>query len=366
MSKNKVKSLLEERFLSKNVTIPEITGDILEDMLSSYYCKYDVLDTSEEEIHNKNFDIYNEFLRRKYKSSIPMIGFKNIDQYLCEIVSLSDPRNLVLGYRSGNCFRINGDASVLFRNFLKSEHMRLISVSTLENKDFAMMLVMRNGNVLIGQGIEISKWVPLSIRGKKLYDTCRLVLREMMEYMNSLGDEIVATIIGSSNSNVSEYNNQVLPFLINPILENDSNYYNGIYNYQCLLDISEGKSLSDIKLYVPSVRYLDKRELVLERYNSVYSGIDNNYREIEKRLIALRYLRSKKEGNFEFYLRLSNFKEIYTCCNRDWYLTLFDDGTIDGFVVDDDERAREEYERALKNIYTNKLGNMKKKRLGNK
>ena len=98
----------------------------------------------------------------------------------------------------------------------------------------------------------------------------------------------------------------------------------------------------------------------------MYSGIDNNYREIEKRLIALRYLRSKKEGNFEFYLRLSNFKEIYTCCNRDWYLTLFDDGTIDGFVVDDDERAREEYERALKNIYTNKLGNMKKKRLGNK
>ena len=73
MSKNKVKALLNERYLLKNPTIPEITGDISEDMLSSYYCKYEVLDTAEEEIYSKNYQIYNEFLKNKYKSSIPMI-----------------------------------------------------------------------------------------------------------------------------------------------------------------------------------------------------------------------------------------------------------------------------------------------------
>ena len=347
MTRSKVKTLLEERYLPKNVLVPEITGDILDDMLASYYCKYDFLDTPLEDIHNKNFEAYNKYLRRKYKSSIPKIEFTGKEPFFCEVLSLSDPRNLVLGYRAGNCFRINGDASILFDNFLRSEHMRLLSISTLDNNDFAMMLIMRNGNVLIGQGIEASKWAPSSIKGKKLYDVCKEVLKEMMDYMNSCGDEIVATIIGSSNSNVSEYNNQVLPFLINPILEDSGNYYNGIYNYQCLLDISEGKSLQDIKLYIPSVRYLDKRDSVLRRKKNVY---DNNYREIEKRLIALRFLRMKRDGNFDFYEKLSNHKELYTCCNKDWYITLFDDGTIDGFVSDGDERAQEEYNSELDRI----------------
>ena len=26
---------------------------------------------------------------------------------ICEVLALNDPRNLVLGYRAGNCFRIN-------------------------------------------------------------------------------------------------------------------------------------------------------------------------------------------------------------------------------------------------------------------
>ena len=349
MSKNKVKALLNERYLSKNPIIPEITGDISEDMLSSYYCKYEVLDTPEEEIYSKNYQIYNEFLKNKYKSSIPMIKPLEKEKLLCEVIKLSDPRNLVLGYRAGNCFRINGDAQVLFRNFLQSEHMRLLSVSTIENKDYAMMLIMRNGNVLIGQGIETSNWVPTDIKGKKLYDACREVLKQMMEYMNSMGDEIVATVIGSSNSNVSDYNNQILPFLINPILGNTNNYYNGIYNYQCLLDLKEGRTLNDIKIYTPSVRYFDEREEILRRTNNL-GIVDNNYREIEKRLRALRFLKMQREGNANFYKKLLQQEEIYTACNKDWYITLFDDGTIDIFISEDDERANAEYNKEIDTI----------------
>ena len=358
LAKDKVKKLLNDRYLTYDATIPQITGDVLDDMLSSYHCKYEYLDVSEEEVYKKNFKAYNEFLKGKYKSSIPMIELVDNGEFNCEVLSLSDPRNLVLGYRSGNCFRINGDASILFHNFLKSEHMRLISISTMEHKDYAMMLVMRNGNVLIGQGIEVSKWVSSDIKGKKLYDVCRLVLKEMMDYMNSCGDEIVATIIGSSNENVSMYNNQILPFLVKPILDGDNNYYNGIYNYQCLLDVSEGKNLGDIKLYVPSIRYLDKRETVLRRYNGTY---DLNYREIEKRLISLRFRRSHKEGNFEFYNTLLKHREVYTSCNIDWYITLFEDGTIDSFVDETDDRAMEEYNFELQNVRMNMLRKSRKK-----
>lgn len=357
LPRDKVRLLIKDRFLTHSAIVPQITRDILDDMLSSYYCKYEYLDISKDEVYSKNMDIYNKYLKNKYRSSIPMIDVNTDSKFYCDVLRLNDPRNLVLGYRSGNCFRINGDASMLFRVFLKSEHMRLVSISTKENKDYAMMLVMRNGNVLIGQGIEVSKWVSSNIKGKKLYDTCRLVLKEMMDYMNSNGDEIVATIIGSSNENVAEYNNKILPFLINPILDCNGNYYNGIYNYQCLLDLYEGRSLSDIKLYIPSIRYLDKRESILRRYNNMY---DNNYREIEKRLIALRFLRSQKEGNYQFYDKLSNHREVYTSCNRDWYITLFDDRTTDGFVVDSDERAKEEYALELAKIQQYILKNSKK------
>lgn len=346
LSKSRVDSLLSERFLAHNISAPEITGDILDDMLSSYYNRYDMLDYPSSEIHKKNFELYDEYLRTKYKSSIPRITFSDTGLFSCEVLKLSDPRNLVLGYRAGNCFRINGDAAILFHNFLRTPHMRLLSISTDEHKDFAMLLIMRNGNVLIGQGIEVSKFASPNLKGERLYNACRKVLRDLMDYMNSMGDDIVATIIGNSNSNVSNYNNQILPFLINPILENSGNYYNGIYNYQCLLDLSDGKTLKDIKLYIPTIRYLDEREPILRRKRHEYKEKDD-YMEIEKRLIALRFLRMKDNIDFKYYQMLANKSELCTSCGKDWYLTLFDDGSIDGFILEGDERAKEEYNREL-------------------
>ena len=353
MSKIKVKKLLDDRYLSYDVMVPDISRELLDDMEESYYNKYQYLDTKKEDIYKKNYQVYNEYLRNKYKSSIPMIDIYELDGYMCEVLSLSDPRNLVLGYRAGNCFRINGEAATLFYSFLKSEHMRLISISTVEYKDFAMMLVMRNGNVLIGQGIEVSKRIPNNLKGKKLYDICRDLLKNMMEYMNLKGDHIVATIIGRTNENVDRYNNQILPFLINPILDDRNNYYNGIDNYQCLLDLYGDKNINDIRLYIPSIRYYDKRNTILRRgINIEYDSFI--YREIEKRLISFRYLRMKDRNiDFEYYQRLLSHREIYTCCNKDFYIILFDDGCIDSYIFTDNEIATQEYKRELENIKDN-------------
>lgn len=351
LPKDKLTALLKERYIPRDVSLPEITGDLLDDMISSYYCRFETLDTPEQEIFKKNFDTYNEYLKKKYTSSIPQLTIQSDDSLTCEVLKLNDPRNLVLGYRSGNCFRLNGDASILFHNFLKSPHMRLVSISTPENKDYAMMLVMRNGNVLIGQGIEVSKRATPEMKGKKLYDACRQTLKELMNEMNSTGDEIVATIIGSSNENVSRYNNQVLPFLVRPILESSGNYYNGIYNYQCLLDLKEGKTTKDIKLYTPETRYYDEREPILRRLRHNYDESDD-YMEIEKRLIALRFSRMQESHNFTFYQTLTEHNELYTCCNKDWYITLFDDGTVDSFITDTtNEKASTEYNQELAKVY---------------
>lgn len=344
MNRTKLIDLLNERFLSNNIIYPEITSDISNDMINSYYHKYEYSDVSEKFILNSNYDIYNKYLKNKVESSIPSITI-NKDGYTCETVRASDPRNLILGYHSGNCFRINGEASTLFYSFLKSKHMKILSISNKEYKDFAMMLIMRNGNVLISQGIEISKWI--NVDRKEIYEICKTAMKELMDYMNSSGDNIVVTIIGASNNNVTNYNSNILPFIVNPILKNDSSFYTGIDNYQCLLDLANNKSINDIKLYEPSKMYKDNTD-ILERTKLDRPGTIN-YNNVEKRLISLRFLRFK-QGDSNIYNNLINSNEIYTICSSNWYITLFDNGIVDSFLATDDKDIIDEYEKELKKI----------------
>lgn len=345
LKNDKLRVLLKEKYLMQDPTTPEITGDIREDMLASYYHKYTSSTTSEEEVIKLNTNTYIEKLRNKFKSSIPQINLQIQSEIHPELLALSDARNLTHGYRSGNCFRLNGDASILFSQFLESENMRILSLSTPEYKDYAMVLLMRNGNVLIAQGIETSKWVPPELKSKSLYEIVQNSLKQIMDYMNANGDEIVATIIGATNANVSNYNNKILPFLVSPILENGNNYYNGISSYQCLLDTAENKTISDIKLYHPERRYYDKREEILTN--------DNGFNpDVEKRVISLRFQRSKTSEGFSFYQEMAKHRELQTICNKDWYITLFTDGTVDSFLSDtQDPRAEEEYKKTLAKVY---------------
>ena len=344
MNRTKLIDLLNERFLSNNIIYPEITSDISNDMINSYYHKYEYSDVSEKYILNSNYDIYNKYLKNKVESSIPSITI-NKDGYTCETVRASDPRNLILGYRSGNCFRINGEASTLFYSFLKSKHMKILNISNNEYKDFAMMLIMRNGNVLISQGIEISKWI--NVNQKEIYEICKTAMKELMDYMNSSGDNIIVTIIGASNNNVTNYNSNILPFIVNPILKNDSSFYTGIDNYQCLLDLANNKSINDIKLYEPSKMYKDNTD-ILERTKLDRPGTIN-YNSVEKRLISLRFLRFK-QGDSNIYNNLIHNNEIYTICSNNWYITLFDNGEVDSFIAIDDRVIMDEYEKELKKI----------------
>ncbi len=341
LSKTGVIGILGERFLSKNVVNPEISSDIVKDIISSYYHKYGISE-KEEEVLEKNYKAYNEILKKKTKSSIPQIDVIEENGLKAAIIDLNSPKNLVMGYRSGNCFRINGDASILFKNFLSNPHMRLVSISNKKYTDYAMMLIMRNGNVLISQGIEASKRVPESLKGEKLYNLCRKVMKRLMDYMNNNNDEIVATIIGSTNSSVSRFNNNIVPFIVTPIMSNKTNYYNGVDNYQCLLDLKYEGALKDIKLFEPQTSYQDKRPSILTRSKTNH----DHYQEIEKILISLRAKRFKEhteKENAEYYKGLVERNEVFTVCNIDWHITVFDDGTMETYIEKDNEKAANEY-----------------------
>lgn len=351
LNKSKVSILLKERYLAPKLENPELSGDILEDMLSSYYHKYGITD-SESDIIDRNIAAYKSKLKTKTKSSIIQVDIPKDGDYIFELLPLTDARNLVMGYRAGNCFRLNGDAFVLFNNFLTNPHMRILSISTEEYKDFGMVLLMRNGNVLIAQGIELSRRLPNQFTGKKLYNAVKNAINYIMDKMNNSDDEIVASIIGLSNSNTVPYNNNLLPFIVNPILDNNHQFYNGIYNYQGLLFLKEGKTINDIKLFVPDAIFSDTKRNLYRRNKFIsYNSIE--YREIEKILISLRYARFKetsKEELIYYYSDLSKKCEVYTICTFDWFIMVFQDGSIDSFINSSDPGVIEQYNFELEKI----------------
>jgi hypothetical protein len=351
LNKDKLALLLQELYVASKVDNPELSGDILKDMISSYYHKYGISE-SESEILDKNLNAYNRKLKNKTRSSIISTKIPTIDDYTFELIPLNDARNLVMGYRAGNCFRINGDALILFDNFLTNPHMRIISISTKEHKDFGMVLLMRNGNALIAQGIEVSKWVPNEITGKRLYEAVRKALKYIMDEMNKNDDEIVASVIGLSNSNTSSYNNNILPFIINPIIDNNSNYYNGVANYQGLLDLKEDKTINDIKLFVPD-HYYDEDALEILFRDAKEPHFDLNYREIEKILISLRFAKFKSSSQEEisqFYNKLFNKSEAYTICTRYWFIMVFTDNSIEFFINSDNSQVVLQFNTELNKV----------------
>lgn len=326
-------------------------------MESSFHHKYDFKDYSQSEIEKQNIAFYEENIKNQIVSSIPQISFIQ-DDMICEVLAKNDPKILVMGYRTNNCYRFNGEASILFRKSIKSKHMRLVSVSTTEKKDIAMMLLARNGNVLVGQGIEISKSYQTKEYREKIYYALKNTMKKIMDEMNKEEDDIVATIIGNSNANVSEFNSNCLSFRVTPILEVNpfQEFYNGFNHYQYLLDLKQGCTLKDIKLYTPTKEYYDKRDEVL-----YWVKEEEHFLEIEKRLFSIDAIANTGIKRIQEQL---NNKRIAVYCNTDWYIILFEDGEIESTCLDIDPRAKEEYNTYLEMVKRaiEKTQNIRKKR----
>ena len=350
LSRKRVEALLKDRFLTFDPVYPNIKRDVVDDMIKSFHNKYIYNDYPDKQIENLNYAFYEENISHQISSSIPQIQVYNGD-YKASILAKNDPKVLVMGYRANNCFRLNGDASVLFKKVIASKHCRVVSVSRAKDNDIAMAIIIRNGNVIVAQGIEISQSYQNIVDRKEIYLTIEKFMKQLMNEMNEKGDVIVATMIGCSNSNVSDFNSKFLSFRVTPILNEDqfSTYYDGFHFPQCLISVKENTSLGDIKLFTPTFEYLDQRDEVLCLKPNDYSYVRNL---VNQRLMAISYFadtqmrRIRRQSMYEV-------KEIY--CNVDWYLIVFENGEIEGTYLDKDPRAKEEYEFSLSRVKNSKL-----------
>lgn len=338
LSLKRVNELLKERFVKDNPLYPEFRADVIGDIKSS--CRYN---ESISDLKNENYNFYEDYMIDLYKSSIPQIHVKYAN--LCgDILAKNDAKNLVMGYRANNCFRLNGDAKILFMKALTSKHFRVLSISQNNNDDIAMVLIARNGNVLIAQGIEVSKACQDYESKKKIYEMTKKVMQELMITMNQNGDLIVAALIGVSNNNVLAFNDNILPFRVSPIIEDKQYFYDGFHFPQCMLCLKDGCSLKDISLFEPTKEYLDEREEILHVFNNQF---DYQIQIVRQRILAISIRANKQIRRIQKCLD-NEIKEIY--CNVDWYIIVFANGEIESACLDWDFRAKEEYDNCLRNI----------------
>lgn len=281
-------------------------------------------------------------------SSIPQVHVKAYDLQ-ASVLAKNDPKILVMGYRANNCFRINGDASILFSKTIKSKDFRVVSISSYKDNDIAMMLIARNGNVLIAQGIEISKSYQDYESRKKIYQVCTELLKKIMEVANKQGDNLILSVIGCSNSNVIDFNSNILPFRVSPVFEGDpfQNFYNGFQFPQCLVSLKSGSTFQDVKLFSSNQEYFDEREEVICLKDDDYSF---NRNLVNQRLMAISYFANTQKQRIRMQSTHVT-KEIY--CNKDWYLIVFEDGELEGTYLEIDPRAKEEYVFYLKKVKHN-------------
>lgn len=347
LSKKRVEELLQDRFLTFEPVYPNVRRDVVNDMISSFSNKFGYQYT-DKEIKDIHFHYFEDNMFQLISSSIPQIQVEAHDLQ-AHVLAKNDSKILVMGYRANNCFRLNGDASVLFSKTIKSKDFRLVSISSSKDNDIAMMLVHRNGNALIAQGIEISKSYQDYENRKKIYQICSEMLKALMQKMNSLGDEIIVSVIGCSNRNVTDFNSNVLPFRISPVFEGDpfQNFYNGFQFPQCLVSLKSNSTFQDIKLFSPNQEYFDKREEVLCLKSHDYSYVRNL---VNQRLMAISYFANTQKQRIRMQSTHVT-KEIY--CNSDWYLIVFEDGEIEGTYLENDPRAKEEYEFYLFQVKSN-------------
>lgn len=345
LTKKRVEELLKDRFLSFNPIYPDVRRDVVSDMVASFAKQYNHSYT-DQDIQNINYHYYEENMIKLVSSSIPQIHLE-VDDLQMDVLAKSDPKILVMGYRSGNCLRINGEAAVLFSFSVKSKDFRLVSISSSQDNDIAMMLVARNGNVLIAQGIEISKSYQDYYKRRKIYQAATLFMKKLMDEMNKRGDLIVLSVMGCSNSNVTDFNNNILPFRVSPNLgEYVQTFYNGFQFPQVLIAWEKDKNYCDIKLFLPTQEYYDEREEVICLNKDDYGYLRGIVRD---RLMSISY----QAATYKKRLYMQSHhetKEIY--CNKDWYLIVFEDGQVDGTYLEYDYRAKEEYE-----FYLHKLTN---------
>ena len=245
------------------------------------------------------------------KKKFPNIRLEK-DGYELFVYEPHDRRIISAGYRSGCCFRPNGNAdnsgqdNSLLNYCVSTEYGGGVEVRNPAGETVMFSPLLRNGNVLMVHSIETkhsSDEKAMTITHQLLQEFASKTIEESRKH----GDEIDFVTITALHYLKHNYTKGTIPQEKRFDIHNVDNKFDGMYNNlstpQMILGIQEGKTINDIKYGSVDVSY-DYPTVELEffeQYSSEEREIITIMKELQDRIIELSNERyeAKKKGDYE-------------------------------------------------------------------
>lgn len=138
-----------------------------------------------------------------------------------------------------------------------------------------MISVIRNGNVIAGNSVESNEGSnPL-----KIYNALKCAFNDIINISCQYEeDHLILGCVTNLHNNVEGYSKTPLSKNIYPIRRN--HFYTNYNSQQYIVSMLPGKSVDDIKEYVPDAIYYDERPDILD-YNGTLDSMQYN-NEVKK------------------------------------------------------------------------------------
>lgn len=296
--------------------------------------------------------LHDQTLNR-VSSTIPRItGIK--DGYEYEVLRLDDMRALSVGNETDCCFTVLGNGYICLKHALTSHNGRILVIKK-DNQILAHSWIWRNGDLLCLDNIEISKkiscvdffdiylqfaddLIKTSYQNEGINNCIKNVTIGVTNFDKEIkGIETFPCII-SKNYNL-EYkdfgkrlgkNRKFVDNLPQPI---EDVKYSDAKNVQYLI-----RGTGVFKFGQSNFYYQDDRKEIMSYSNDNHCSEDY-INEINKKVNALRYIKSEMENTLNLYkiIDIRFLKEVY--CNDDWYIIVNDNGDLETFSNSVDKRA---------------------------
>ena len=297
---------------------------------------------SNNEVFEEIIKIYDKMKQRR-ESSIPYVEGRTDYGYKYQMMRLNDHRIFEIGYRANCCIRTLDIAHKHLLHAALCRNGRILFIYNEEGSLAAFSPLKRNGNVLIANSIEcIDK---SSENRDRIAEAFREGMNEIVRITKESKEPIHLVGIGEE----AYLKPKTIPFpnefQTPTIFEKQDEIYKDTDKYHKKLEIvymDNNFDLKDIESKDPETSYMDPREEVQYIDFSINQETQDKTNAIN-RINAINYATSEEYVPMDRYM----LKEAYY--TKDWYIATTQEGIM-GAYLEQDERAKEEYENYMNQI----------------
>lgn len=298
------------------------------------------LTTNENEALKEFKKIFKES-RKKVSSTIPKVKGITKNKFRYKVLDKNDLELLTCGIDVGSCFKPGAPGKDFYKYALTSKYSDVIGIWD-EDNNFYMCPIIRNGNVVYGNGIDPDKIDNETL--PKVIEALKKCYSEIIKKSNNSEKIDFCTVTDLHDYIKEEDEYEKIEITKVPMI--DENFYCDLTKNDMVSYIIAGNK-TNIKEYKPQIEYLIPRQK-----NYVYSKeqIEDKL-IIEERINEIEYNNSKI--NKEEYKNINIDDYIYVVCNEDWYIALRSDFSLKTACLSYDKRAKDEYLREFTKIRFN-------------